>query len=180
MNENIERLKREIEELERQIAAHPFESLFDRKRSDQLYHKLKKKRKELAEAENLITGAPPELPFGEPTDHEEAALVLTEFHEEDFLAVPPPIPGVSKTESFPPPTPKVAATVVKPKVAVAKKVAPADRTKPAAKAKPRAGGKTKPAGKAKPSKSSAAKSKAKPKSKSMAKTGAKAGKKKSR
>ena len=48
MTENIERLKREIEELERQIASHPFEGLFDRKRLDQLQDRLKKKRKELA------------------------------------------------------------------------------------------------------------------------------------
>ena len=59
MNGHVEKLKREVEELERQIASHPFESLFDRKRADQLYHKLKKKRKELTEAESGPAPAAP-------------------------------------------------------------------------------------------------------------------------
>ena len=48
MDSVVEKLLKEIEELERQIAAHPFGGLFDKKRSDQLYQKLRKKRKELA------------------------------------------------------------------------------------------------------------------------------------
>jgi hypothetical protein len=48
MATDIEKLKKEIEELERQIEAHPFGGLLDRNRQEQLYRKLKKKRKELA------------------------------------------------------------------------------------------------------------------------------------
>ena len=51
MAHDIEHLKREIEELERQITSHPFEGLFDRKRLDQMQDKLKKKRKELTRLE---------------------------------------------------------------------------------------------------------------------------------
>ena len=52
MAHNIEHLRREIEELERQISSHPFEGLFDRKRLDQMHDKLKKKRKELSRLES--------------------------------------------------------------------------------------------------------------------------------
>jgi len=51
MAADIEKLKKEIEELERQIKAHPFGGLFDRNRQEQLFRKLKKKRKELASLE---------------------------------------------------------------------------------------------------------------------------------
>ncbi len=180
MNENIERLKREIEELERQIAAHPFESLFDRKRSDQLYHKLKKKRKELAEAENVLAGGSPELPFGEPEDHEVAAMTIPDLHEEDFLSVPPVIPP--KTEPYTAPIAKVAPGIAKTKVVAPKKVAVADKAKSAAKTKSAAGSRSKPPAKAKakPAKAKPAKPKPKPKNKPAGKSAGKSGKKKSR
>ena len=57
MRDRIAQLKHEIEECERQIAARPFGALLDKKRSDLLYHRLKKKRKELARAEGTATGA---------------------------------------------------------------------------------------------------------------------------
>jgi len=60
MDTNVERLRREIEELERQIAAHPFEGLFDKKRADQLYQKLKKKRRELERTEAAVVGIGPD------------------------------------------------------------------------------------------------------------------------
>lgn len=63
MTDQIEQLKHEIEELERQIAAHPFGGLFDRKRADQLYHRLKKKRKEL---EHALAGPAPSAPSPAP------------------------------------------------------------------------------------------------------------------
>lgn len=44
----IDKLKKEIEELEKQLAASPFGGLFDKGRMDKLHKKLKKKRKELA------------------------------------------------------------------------------------------------------------------------------------
>jgi len=52
----VEKLRKEIEELENQIESHPFGSLFDKKRTDQLYQKLKKRRKELAKIEG--SGSP--------------------------------------------------------------------------------------------------------------------------
>lgn len=61
----VEKLRKEIEELESQIAAHPFEGLFDKKRSDQMYQKLKKKRRELAKLEGSSgpgSGKPAETP----------------------------------------------------------------------------------------------------------------------
>jgi hypothetical protein len=64
MDTIVEKLRREIEELERQIASHPFEGLFDKKRSDQMYQKLRKKRKELARAEGRGGQAAP-TPGGE-------------------------------------------------------------------------------------------------------------------
>jgi len=51
MAADIEKLKKEIDELERQIEAHPFGGLLDRSRQEQLLRKLKKKRKELASLE---------------------------------------------------------------------------------------------------------------------------------
>lgn len=56
--EKIGKLKKEIEELERQISANPFGGLFDRNRIDQLYRKLKKKKKELAALEKPEAGPP--------------------------------------------------------------------------------------------------------------------------
>jgi hypothetical protein len=47
----IEKLKRDIEELERQIDANPFGGLFDKQRMERLRKKLKKRRKELATLE---------------------------------------------------------------------------------------------------------------------------------
>jgi hypothetical protein len=58
MATDIEKLKKEIEELERQIEAHPFGGLLDRNRQEQLFRKLKKKRKELAGLEKT-KGAKP-------------------------------------------------------------------------------------------------------------------------
>ncbi len=55
MDSVVQKLLKEIEELERQIEAHPFGSLFDKKRSDQLYQKLRKKRKELAKAGGSVS-----------------------------------------------------------------------------------------------------------------------------
>ena len=173
MNEHVEQLKREIEELERQIAAHPFDGLFDRKRSDQLYHKLKKKRKELAEAEGVITAAPPELPFPE-TESVTGGLNLGEFHEEDLLALPPSLQ--KKTE--PPPLPKQKPEPVpKPQHAAPKKKPATAKTGSPSKGKTKAKVKPKPAAKAKKKPS---KSKPTSKSKQKSKTGTKAGKKKSR
>lgn len=68
MTDQSEQLKHEIEELERQIAAHPFEGLFDRKRADQLYHRLKKKRKEL---EHALAGPAPATPAPQPVPRAE-------------------------------------------------------------------------------------------------------------
>ena len=51
MAETIEKLKKQIEELERQLEANPFGGLFNKDRLDQIYRKLKKKRKQLAELE---------------------------------------------------------------------------------------------------------------------------------
>lgn len=50
MQETIDKIKAEIEDLERQLAR-PFGGLFDKKQEDHLYHRLKKKRKELARLE---------------------------------------------------------------------------------------------------------------------------------
>jgi len=50
----IEKLKKEIEDLEKQLEVHPFGGLFDRNRQDQLFRKLKKKRKELADVEKQL------------------------------------------------------------------------------------------------------------------------------
>lgn len=56
----IEKLVKEIEELERQISSNPFGGLFDRGRMDKLYRKLTKKKKELASLQK--SEAPPEKP----------------------------------------------------------------------------------------------------------------------
>ena len=60
MDTNVERLRREIEELERQIAARPFGGLFDKKRADQMYQKLKKKRRELERTEGAVSVSGPD------------------------------------------------------------------------------------------------------------------------
>lgn len=52
---NIEKLRKEVEDLERQLAGNPFGDLFDRTRVDQVRKKLKKKRKELAALEPADT-----------------------------------------------------------------------------------------------------------------------------
>ncbi len=44
----IDKLKKEIEDIEKQLAANPFGGLFDKARMEKLHKKLKKKRKELA------------------------------------------------------------------------------------------------------------------------------------
>jgi hypothetical protein len=171
MNEHVEQLKHEIEELERQIAAHPFDNLFDRKRSDQLYHKLKKKRKELAAAEGVVSASPPELPFPE-AESVAGGMKLPELHEEDLLALPPSLQKKTEPPPLPKPKPEPAPkpqhTAPKNKPAAAKA---GSQSKGKAKVKPKPAAKAK----SKPSKSKSA-SKSKPKSK----TGAKAGKKKSR
>lgn len=112
MTDHVEQLKREIAELERQIAAHPFESLFDKKRADQLYHRLKKKRKELERAESGVgaeaTGAAgASMSLFEPAMAEEAPApelppesAPSGRRESDALVEPPPKPK-------PKPKPKV-------------------------------------------------------------------------
>ena len=150
MTENLERLKREIEELERQIASHPFEGLFDRKRLDQLQDRLKKKRKELARLavadedvdEDII---PTHTHFDVPgfaADAEETpdmghaipvSLDIDEEPEHPLAHVKPPVTRPSA------PTGKVVAKPkpkAKPAAKPAKKSAPkATKGKPAAKKK---------------------------------------------
>jgi len=73
MNEIIEKLKKEIEDLEKQLEANPFGGLFARNRQDQLYHRLKKKRKELAELEKrLAEPAKPEKTAKKPSVRKKA------------------------------------------------------------------------------------------------------------
>ena len=47
----IDKLNKEIEDIEKQLAANPFGGLFDKQRMEKLRKKLKKKRKELAALE---------------------------------------------------------------------------------------------------------------------------------
>jgi hypothetical protein len=144
MTENTEHLKREIEELERQIASHPFEGLFDRKRLDQLQDRLKKKRKELARLEI-------------PDDDADEEIVPSHTHFD--------VPGfVADAEDAPdlghaiPVNLDLDDELVHPAVRVpTPPMRPSPGAKVVAKAKPKA----KPA--AKPAKKSAPKAKAKPK-----------------
>ena len=96
MDTNVERLRREIEELERQIAAHPFEGLFDKKRADQMYQKLKKKRRELEREESAVGAAVPD-------SSGELRPVMSETVKE-ILPVPPAIAGkqaIARPEAAP-------------------------------------------------------------------------------
>ena len=64
MTADIEKLKREIEDLEKQLEANPFGGLFNKDRLDQIYRKLKKKRKELARLEKRPTESASGKPAG--------------------------------------------------------------------------------------------------------------------
>ncbi len=158
MTENLERLKREIEELERQIASHPFEGLFDRKRLDQLQDRLKKKRKELARLavavddidEDII---PSHTHFDVPgfaadvedtPDMGHAIPVSLDIDEEPEHAVARVTPPSAR-----PSTGAKVAVKAKPKARPAAK--PVKKSTPIAKAKPAA---KKKAPKAKPKKKS--------------------------
>jgi outer membrane biosynthesis protein TonB len=146
MAHDIEHLKREIESLEKQLAAQHFGGLFDRKRIEQLEDKLKKKRKELArlqagdEHDDLDVG-PDHMAIPEFVGAIEETPDLGPDFPIDIDADELPIrkPGAKS------PAKPVAKTATKPVVKTAKKVAP--KPKPAAKAKPKA--KAKPAPKKK-------------------------------
>jgi len=86
-NGKIEKLEKEIEELERQIGSNPFGGLFDRGRMDILYRKLKKKKKELTSLQNSQSGA------GKPT----AAAEKTSAKKPSTPEVPAKRPSTSKT-----------------------------------------------------------------------------------
>jgi len=157
MTDYIEKLRHEIEELEKQIAAHPFEGLYDRKRSDQLQHKLKKKRKELAQLEGNYV--PPTAP------------IVKNEPEPMAVAAPKPTPPVKRAVPKAKPTPKPKAKP-KPKPAAKSKAKPA--SKPKAKSKSTTTKKTATKSTAKSKKPAAAKktkttAKAKPKTKSTKK-----------
>ncbi|MEW5702706.1 MAG: hypothetical protein AB1792_10820 [Candidatus Zixiibacteriota bacterium] len=145
MTDQIEQIKREIAELERQIAAHPFESLFDKKRADQLYHRLKKKRKELERAESgadADVGASLPLFEATPAGQADASVAPARVMPEEVAP-----PARHESEKQIEPTPKA-----KPKPKVPVKSA-ASKTKAKAKvggaAKARAKPKTKSTGAAK-------------------------------
>lgn len=171
MAHDIERLKREIEELEKQIASHPFEGLFDRKRADQLQDKLKKKRKELA---RLQSGAE-EIDLHEHgEEHADVHELIGSIEETPDLGPDFPL-GIDADEPHPRPrAPKPPAGAVPAAGMVAAKVSPA--AKPVAKktAKPvkKAAAKAKPKAKPKP------KPKPKPKATAKKKAAAKPAKKK--
>ena len=81
MAHDMGHLKREIESLEKQLAALRFGSLFDRKRVEQLEDKLKKKRKELA---RILAGDDDDLDAGvDHIDIPEIAAVLVDAPDLD-------------------------------------------------------------------------------------------------
>lgn len=137
MAHNIEHLKREIEALEKQLAAQHFGGLFDRKRIEQLEDKLKKKRKELArlqagdEHDDLDVG-PDHIGIPEFAAAIEETPDLGPDFPIDIDADEPPLrKNAAKTVSKPVAKP-AAKTVTK----AAKKVS--TKSKPAAKPKPKA------------------------------------------
>lgn len=119
---DIEKLQREIEELERQIAAHPFEGLFNRKHADQLYHKLKKRRKQLAQMQGLAP-APVAPPIQRTESAETEPARSAASHK-----IPAPAPATPRV-------PKSGAGKTKPKVGATSK-AGGSKTKAKPKAKP--------------------------------------------
>lgn len=171
MAHDIERLKREIEELEKQIASHPFEGLFDRKRADQLQDKLKKKRKELARLQSGESDLE-EHEHGE--DHPDVHEFIGSIEETPDLGPDFPM-GIDADE--PQPRPKAAKPPVGAVPLAAKTVA---RVSPAAKpvAKKAAKAVKKTAAKAKPKAKPQPKPKPKPKAAAKKKAAAKPAKKK--
>lgn len=130
MVHDMEHLKREIESLEKQLAALRFGGLFDRKRVEQLEDKLRKKRKELTrvvagddddldadhiDIPEIDASLVPDLEadFGAEIDHDEpAAKSLAKPSKTAAKSVAKPAKKVvskAKPVAKPKPKPKVAA-----------------------------------------------------------------------